>query len=317
MIGGSMRRVVIGLVICFLAPALAEAKTYEDMFGRAPPDRYKGALESINFRLEALPLPGAHAALKVPGGFYYLDSGDAEKVLTEIWGNPSGSASGDLGMIFPLKLSPEDASAWGSVLSYSDDGYVSDADAESTDYNAVLTDLKNETEQENAERQKQGYEAIKLIGWAEPPHYDKGLHALHWARDLVFGNDMNAPHTLNYQLRILGREGVLQVNFVAGMDQLQDVKSNIPAVAGLVSYDADKKYEDHHEGDKLAAYGLAGLIATAAGAKIAAKIGFIALAFAFLKKGGIVLLLAASAIFKPITNFFKKKPRGGPPPYDV
>jgi uncharacterized membrane-anchored protein len=123
---------------------------------------------------------------------------------------------------------------------------------------------------------------------------------------------MNAPHTLNYQLRILGREGVLQVNFVAGMDQLQDIKSNIASVAGLVSYDRDKKYEDHVEGDKIAAYGLAGLIATAAGAKIAAKIGFLALALAFLKKGGIILAVAAGAIFRPIANLFKKKPASPP-----
>jgi uncharacterized membrane-anchored protein len=308
-----MRRFTITLLLLASLPAFAQAKTYQEMFGSPPPDKFKGVLGSINFQQEKLPLPGAHAELKVPAGFYYLDAGDTAKVLTEIWGNPREATDGELGMIFPAKLSPENPMSWGAIVSYSDDGYISDADAESTDYDSVLADLKNATAEENTEREKQGYEPITLIGWAEPPHYDKSLHALHWARDLVFGKDTSALHTLNYQLRILGREGVLQVNFVAGMDQLQDIKSNIPAVAGLVSYDADKKYEDFKDGDKLAAYGLAGLIATAAGAKIAAKVGFIALALVFLKKGGIVLAIAAGAIFRPIKNFFARRTSRTPP----
>lgn len=309
-----MRKFTAGLLFLATLPSLGHAKTYQEMFGAPPPDKFKAVLGSINFQQDKLPLSGAHAGLKVPNGFYYLNSGDAAKVLTEIWGNPREATEGELGMIFPVKLPPEDPVAWGAILSYSDDGYVSDAEAESTDYDAVLADLKSATEEENVEREKKGYEPIKLVGWAEPPHYDTSLHALHWARDLLFGKDPNAPHTLNYQLRILGREGVLQVNFVAGMDQLQDIKGNIASVAGLVSYDQDKKYEDHVEGDKVAAYGLAGLIATAAGAKIAAKIGFLALALAFLKKGGIILAVAAGAIFRPVANLFKKKP--GPPPTD-
>jgi uncharacterized membrane-anchored protein len=307
MIGGMMRKLAVGLLFLASLPALAEAKTYEEMFGNPPPEKLKGVLGSINFRQEALPLPGAHAQLQVPNGFYYLDSNDTTKVLTEIWGNPRSQAEGDLGMIFPAKLSPENSDAWGAVVSYSEDGYVSDVDAESTDYGSVLTDLKNATTEENPEREKAGFEPITLVGWAAPPHYDKTLHALHWARDLVFGKDANAPHTLNYQLRILGREGVLQVNFVAGMNQLQEIESNIPNVAALVSYEADKRYTDYKDGDKIAAYGLAGLIATAAGAKIAAKIGFLAVALVFLKKAGFAIVLAFGALFRPISKFFKRK----------
>ena len=133
-------------------------------------------------------------------------------------------------------------------------------------------------------------------------------HALHWARDLLFGTDPAAPHTLNYQLRMLGREGVIELNFVAGMSDLSEVKASIPQVIALVHFNPGNTYGDYRDGDKVAAYGLAGLIAVGAGAKIAAKVGFLALALAFLKKGVVFILIAAAAIAKPIINFFRRKP---------
>lgn len=310
-----MRSIVVGLIAFAFLPALAEAKTYQEMFHRPAPTMRDGLLGTLDFREDKLPLPSAYAALNPAGDFYFLNAVDAAKVLTKLWGNPPDAADGVLGMVFPRQMSPEDPQAWGALIDYSDDGYVADTDAQSIDYDKVLSDLKQETEQDNVERKAKGYEPIKLVGWASPPHYDSSLHALRWARDLLFGNDMNAPHTLNYQLRILGRQGILEVNFIAGMDQLHTIETQVPRVAGLVSYDADKKYEAHEEGDKVAAYGLAGLIATAVGAKVAAKVGLLAIALVFLKKGAVVIAVLAGAIFKPIAKLFKRKPNQ-PPPYD-
>jgi uncharacterized membrane-anchored protein len=310
-----MRKFVIVLLIGVALPVIAEAKTYKEMFGTDPDvdPRFKTILETLDFKQGKVALPRAHASLNTGADFYYLDTADTTKVLSGLWGNPPDQAGRTLGMIFPAKATPDGANTWGTVIEYSDDGYVSDDEAEKTDFSSVLEDLRQSTNEGNEERKKAGYEPIALIGWASPPFYDKATHSLHWARDLIFGTDMSARHTLNYQLRVLGREGVLEMNFVAGMDQLADVKASIPKVTGLVAYDAQKKYDDHRDGDKVAAYGLAGLIAVGAGAKIAAKIGFLALGLAFLKKGAVIILIAAGAIFRPIANFFKRNKGGSPP----
>jgi uncharacterized membrane-anchored protein len=310
-----MRKFGIILLVGVAWSTLAEAKTYKEMFG-ADPDvdpKYKTVLETLDFKQGKIALARAHASLSTGADFYYLDAADTAKVLSALWGNPPDQAGNTLGMIFPAKSTPEGANSWGTIIEYSDDGYVSDEEAENADFSSVLADLQQSTNESNEERKKAGYEPITLVGWASPPFYDKATHSLHWARDLIFGTDMSARHTLNYQLRVLGREGVLEMNFVAGIDQLSDVKASIPKVTDLVAYDTQKKYDDHKDGDKVAAYGLAGLIAVGAGAKIAAKVGFLALALAFLKKGFVVVLIAAGAIFRPIANFFKKKPAKTPP----
>jgi uncharacterized membrane-anchored protein len=306
-----MLRYVLPVTCLLLTPAAGEAKTYEEMFGTKPTSPVIGgvaALNAMDFKEGAVALTEAHARLDIPAGYYFLDRVDAGRVLVDLWGNPRSETDGTLGMIFPKSFSPGDPKAWGAVISYSPDGYVSDADAEATDFDDVLTQLKSDTDEGNEERRRQGFDKITLLGWASPPHYDKTNHTIHWARELLFGDDPNAPHTLNYQLRALAREGVLNYNFVAGMGDLEAIKTSIPTVTAMVKFDPGKTYGDYKDGDKIAAYGLAGLIAAGAGAKIAAKIGLLGLALVFLKKGAVFILIAAGAIFKPILNLFRRKP---------
>lgn len=170
-----------------------------------------------------------------------------------------------------------------------------------------MNELKTAAIEGNVEREKQGYEPITLVGWASPPFYDKSTHALHWARDLIFGKDQSASHTLNYSLRILGREGVLQMNFVAGLPQLPEIKAAIPDMTKIATFDTGKAYTDFRDGDKLAAYGMMGMIAAGAGAKLAAKVGFLALGLAFLKKGGVLIFLAGAAMLRFAKGLFGKK----------
>ncbi|WP_246660029.1 DUF2167 domain-containing protein [Rhizobium sp. FKL33] len=311
-----MRRIA-ALIVAFSLPNLAIAASYEQTFGHKPELQGDVAtlLESLDYKQGALPLVGAPASLTAPDGFYYLDARDSAKVLIDLWGNPPASAEGVMAMIFPKEKPPESES-WGGVISYSDEGYVSDVDAQTTDYTALLTDLQQQTSEANPERVKAGYEPITLVGWASAPHYDPATHALHWARELQFGADPASPHTLNYQLRVLGREGVLNVNFVAGMPQLASVQSAIPAVINQVKYDADRDYASHRDGDRVAAYGLAGLIATAAGAKVAAKAGILAMAAIFLKKGFVFILMALAAAWRWLSGFFRKKKSPAPPSDD-
>lgn len=165
---------------------------------------------------------GGIATLSVPEGFRYLDPSQAKKVLVA-WGNPPGKMT--LGMLFPTDIGPFEESGWGVVISYDDDVYVADNDADSVDYADLLKQMKEEVISGNEERETQGYEPIELIGWASPPRYNRATHKLYWARELKFGDQVE--NTLNYDIRVLGRKGVLSFNAVASMNQLATIQEQM------------------------------------------------------------------------------------------
>lgn len=223
------------------------------------------------------------ATLTVPNGFRFLDSAQSRRVLTQFWGNPNGES---LGMLFPAGKQPLDDNSWAFVVEYEPMGYVKDDDAEDIDYDELLTDMQTDTEEGNAERTAAGYEPVKLVGWAAAPFYDKNLNVLHWAKELQFGGAER--HTLNYNVRLLGRKGVLNLNAVGGMDQLAGVRGTIPAVIKSVSFSKGLQYAAFDPDlDEVAAYGLGGLVA----GKVLAKVG----AFALLAKFWKVILAAGAA----------------------
>ncbi|MBW6420328.1 DUF2167 domain-containing protein [Rhizobium sp. XQZ8] len=304
-----MRYALATAIIVASLSSPAAAKTLEEIFPDASKfsDEEKAFFKDFDFQQGIVKLPAAKASLNVPSNFYYLSPADTKKVLVDVWGNPATAAGDTLGMIFPTKYLPSEGASWGSVIGYDADGYVSDADAATIDYDELLQQIKSGISENNVEREKQGFEPITLIGWASPPRYDQPVHALHWARDLVFGKNMSAAHTLNYSIRILGREGVLQFNFVASLDQLAEIREAIPSATKMASFDKGAGYTDFQSGDAIAAYGMAGMIAAGAGAKVAAKFGLFAIILALLKKGGFFVVIAAIAGgYKALTGLFKR-----------
>jgi len=299
-----LKRYIAAAILLALAAGAADARPYQEMFSNRTDfsDEEKPLLEKLDFQQGAIKLPTAKATLNVPEGFYFLSPEDTKTVLVDIWGNPPGAAADALGMLFPAQYSPTDAGSWGSVVEYSADGYVSDADAATIDYDDLLQNIKDSISESNTERQKQGFPTVTLVGWASAPHYDQSAHALHWARDLLFNENGNTQHTLNYSVRTLGREGVFQFDFVAGLEQLKEIETAVPTVTKLVQFDKGMAYGDHADGDKIAAYGMAGMIAAGAGAKVAAKIGLLAIAAAFLKKAWILVFV----VFGGAVSFVKK-----------
>ncbi len=248
-------------------------------------DEDKKMLDTLDIKSGSIALDDG-VTLALPKDFYFLDKADARKVLVDAWGNPPTSMDGTVGMIFPNKYSPLSNDSWGIELSFDKMGYVKDEDAASTNYDELLSSMKSDTLEGNADRKAAGYETITLIGWASPPTYDAVNKRLHWAKELQFGD--KTDHTLNYDVRFLGREGVFIMSYIAGMAQLPEIKANLDPVLSLVSFKEGKKYSDFVPGtDTIAAVGIGGLIA----GKLAAKAGLIAVALIALKKFGILVLV--------------------------
>lgn len=256
---------------------------------------YRKLIEGINNEVTRqtgeISILGGDARLSIPEGFYFLGPKDARRVLEDGWGNPPDDSV--LGMIFPAAMAPMDDYAWGVTIEYSDDGYVSDKEAAKTDYDDLLKQMKKDAEADNKFRKENGYVPIELIGWAEPPHYDQAEHKLYWAKEIRFGEaEIN---TLNYNIRVLGRKGVLVLNFVAAMNQLDEIRQAAPDVLELASFAEGSRYADYKPGvDKKAAYGIAALIA---GGAIAKKTGLLAALLLFGKKFIIVILGGIAAGF--------------------
>lgn len=256
-------------------------------------DWAKSLWDKIDRQKGEIKLPGNIATLNVPDTFFYLNPRDSETVLTKIWGNPPGNKT--LGMLFPAGSTPFDSQTYGVTIEYEADGYVSDDDAEDIDYDELLQKMKEGTAEASKQRIKQGYEAIELVGWAARPYYDKSSHKLHWAKEIKFADDPN--HTLNYNIRILGRKGVLVLNFIAGMDQKPIIDKNLDKVLAIANFDTGSRYEDFNpDMDTVAAYGLGTLIA----GKVALKSGFLVAALLFLKKFAVLIIVGIGAFFKKL-----------------
>jgi uncharacterized membrane-anchored protein len=229
--------------------------------------------------------------------------GDTERVLVA-WGNPPGNKS--LGMLLPDQQSPFDESSWAVLVSYSEDGHVDDEDAKDIDFNDTLAEMKKDTEEANEQRTKDGYPVAHLVGWAEPPHYDNATRKLYWAKELDFGSP---EHTLNYDIRVLGRKGVLELSAIASLTQLSVVKAEMPKVLGAVEFNKGSRYADFNpDMDSMAAYGIGALIA----GKVAAKVGLFKVIVAALIASKKLLLAGGVAVAMFIKKLFGKKSEEAP-----
>ncbi|MCG6147401.1 DUF2167 domain-containing protein [Leptospira levettii] len=237
------------------------------------------------------------ATIKVPKGFKYLDAKQSQFVLHEVWGNPLNE--GILGMLFKSDQTPiSDNFTYALTYSFSEDGYVSDSDANEINYDDLLKSMKEDISEGNEDRKKEGYPTMELVGWANKPYYDSSAKKLHWAKELQFEGD--SVNTLNYNIRILGRKGILELNAISDIEKLKLVQSDIPAILASTEFNDGEKYSDYSPGvDKMAAYGIGGLIA----GKVLAKAGFFALLVKFWK----IIAIGAVAALGFLKKLFTKK----------
>lgn len=255
---------------------------------------------SLDFRQGDITLADGVATIHVSERYRYLGPDDAARLLTEGWGNPPGGET--LGMLFPADISPLSEEGWGVVITFDEDGYVEDDEAAEIDYAKLLDEMREGMAEENEERERLGYETLSLVGWAAPPHYDSAANKLYWAKELRFGDaDVN---TLNYNIRVLGRRGVLVLNAVASMDQLEPIEADMQHVLDLVEFNPGHRYADFIPGtDRVAAYGIGALIA----GKVAAKAGFFKVLLAGLLAMKKLVVVAVLGIGAAIRGFFQRR----------
>jgi uncharacterized membrane-anchored protein len=284
--------------LCALATgALAQDST--PARHKASPDSLAVLEHTLGWRTGHVTLQGGMAAFDLPAGFRFLGPKDAQFLLTEIWSNPPDSSV--LGIIFPAGATIHD-NPYAVVVSYAEDGYVKDDEAKTIDYSKLLTQMQQSVREENPERQKAGYPTVQLLGWADPPNYDAETHKLYWAKRLKFSN--YDREVLNYDIRVLGRRGVLVLSMIADMAAIDSVKAGRPEILEATSFTAGNRYADFNEkrGDKVAEYGIAALIAGGIVAKTGLLKGLLAALIAAKK----LLIVAAAGVAAWFRRVFGK-----------
>jgi uncharacterized membrane-anchored protein len=253
---------------------------------------------TLKFETGTISLVGGKVQLALPEGYRYLGPADTDKVLMK-WGNPGDQKTE--GMVLPKDESLWEQSSLAIIVEYVDDGHVSDDDAAKIDYTQLLQQMREGGKEDNAARKKAGLAEIALVGWAEPPHYDRATRKLYWAKEL--SSTDSDVHMLNYSVRVLGREGVLELDCLSSMEQLPAAKEEMQRILGFADFTRGNQYTDFKKGhDRVAEYGIAAVVAGGVAAKLIGTKGFFALLFA--AKKFILLGLAAVAGF--LKKFWSK-----------
>ena len=262
---------------------------------------------SLDYHDGVISVAGPNAEFALDSSFRFLGREDAQRILQEVWGNPPDESVE--GLIVPAHFGPFDPEAWAVVLQYEEDGYVSDADASEVDYSELLEAMKQEARDSNEMRKEHGYETIEIVGWAEPPHYDAETHKLYWAKEIAF--EGSPQNTLNYNIRALGRRGVLVLNAVGSMDQIATIRDSMQELLPMISFEEGSRYVDFDpDVDTVAAYGIGALVA----GKLAAKAGLLAKLAPLLlvfKKFGIFIVVGIGAFVRQLLGRAKKSGSAG------
>jgi uncharacterized membrane-anchored protein len=238
---------------------------------------------------------GSRATIEVPEGYAFLGPAGAAR-FNELTENPPSSV--DEYVIAPVDL------GWFAFFSFNETGYIKDD--ESLDPDDLLASIREGTEAGNVERRKRGWDEMRIVGWRFKPQYDKRINALEWA--IRGAMKESGAEVVNYNTRLLGRRGVMEVVLVANPAELtasvDDFKSLVPGY----QFTSGEKYAEFREGDRVAEYGLAALI-TGGAAAVAAKKGWLAAIGIFLLK---IWKLAVVGVVAVGTAFRKRFGRARP-----
>jgi len=194
------------------------------------------------------------------------------------------------------------------IFSFFDSGYVSIDDWSDLDPDYLLKEIIKNTELSNEERIKNGFPELHVVNWLVKPVLDKENDAAYWAIAAKEGDqDMVNAITLK-----LGRNGFEKVIWIGKQEQYSNSDSLLETMLEAHRFNKGFRYADYSIGDKVAAFGIASLVAASAGGKSkAGKTTLSAIGIAilvFMKKFIIVpIMLAFGGIWALIKRPFSRK----------
>ena len=249
----------------------------------ASPDQTEQAIRALDWqRGPTEGRIGTIATIQVLPGEAFLDAANTRRFL-ELNGNPPRDNH--------YALVAGDAS-WFAVFHFEDSGYVKDD--ETLDADALLKSLQEGDGRANDERKRLGMAAIHTVGWHVAPHYDPATKRLEWGMRLRRDDDRVF---INYTIRLLGRRGVMHATLVSDPEGLDQDIAAFKGALTLYGFVPGEQYAEFRAGDRIAEYGLAGLVLGGAAA-VAMKTGFGKAIAKFVVLGVMAVGAAVAAFFR-------------------
>ncbi|MSQ48619.1 MAG: DUF2167 domain-containing protein [Deltaproteobacteria bacterium] len=237
---------------------------------------------------------GNIASLSVPEGFQFVGRGGAGKFM-ELIENPSDGK--ELGVLL------HSAEMWFVAFEFDEEGYVEDDDR-SLDAELILSSIREGTEAANKVRRDRGWETMSIVGWQQPPFYDATSNNLTWA---ILGS-AGAERVVNHSTRLLGRRGVMKANLVLSPEQVGDAVPVFNELLTGFAFNAGSRYSEFTRGDKVAQYGLAGLVTGGVGVALV-KTGLLQKFWKLIAMGFVALAAAAKRLIASLSSGQQAEPR--------
>ncbi|MES2660316.1 MAG: DUF2167 domain-containing protein [Verrucomicrobiota bacterium] len=256
---GTVFAFVSGLSAVAQPPAEAPEATPAE---EAQNNEFVKLVESINWKTDGTGGLGSHATLNVPTGYRFTGTEGTVKLM-EAFGNLTNGR--ELGYISPLGMD------WFAVFEFDDVGYVKDDEKDKLDADKILEQMKEGQVQANKQLAEQGMSTLEVLGWQTPPFYNPSTHNLEWAIRL---RSSTGGEVVNYKTKILGRRGVMDVVLVCSEEEMPTVVPEYQKLLTGFAYKKEESYASFTSGDKIAEYGLTGLI-VGGGLLVAAKSGLL------------------------------------------
>lgn len=280
-----VRRLAVSAVVLFAAGALPAVA------GTQARHQDAGATDfaRMHWKKGTLKLASSHGMFTVPRGGTMVVGGEATRADELINGSTDPTIEGYA-----------DFAHRSLYVSYVDEGFVNTDDWKDVNADDLMKHLRDATESANAERVKNGGPVMHIDGWVQRPTFDQARKSVRW---VTHAHDESGRGFVNAVALLLGRHGYERFTLVSNGSDPKGDAVLLAAAANGYRFDPGFRFQDYFWGDKLAGYGIAALVGTAAGATIAKTVGFGAILL-LIKKFFLVIVAALLGVFGYVKRFF-------------
>lgn len=262
------------------------------------------ALKKLKWRQTGnVKFEASSSTLTLPSGFVATTGHDAQKFSKLVNGTDDGAA------LEGVAIAPDDGLVY---FQYTSEGYVSLDDWGEVDPKTIIQSVSENTEKSNSARLTQGISPLHVDGWITKPTLDRQNSRVYWS---FSAHDEAGNKLINAVILQLGRSGFEKIVWAGDPVAFQQ-SGSFPLIMRSYSFDEGSRYTDHIQTDKVASYGIAGLVGAVIGVKLL-KVGAAAGLLVLLKKFIIIPFLIAAGFFKKLVGVFRersKPPNSNLPP---
>tara|TARA_A100001015_G_scaffold288931_1_gene360283 strand:+ start:749 stop:1642 length:894 start_codon:yes stop_codon:yes gene_type:complete len=292
---------LVKLIPTIILSLLFSSKSFAEIDRTFPlsDDEYFQKINTLNWQYSSPIILDKHdAVIEHSGEFEYLN--DANEVNQfQFWISGQEDTFRDLMAFYYYDLENIYKSIQLVGNKFNNDGYVKLDDWKDLKPDDLIRQKKENANINNEKRREIGVDLVENVEWIEYPSLDYNSNSVSYSFKVSWSD---GSQNMNKFLIILGRNGFSEFEIVSTYGIEEEFKAARELSYFLQNnfrYNPQFEYKDYKPGDKVAAYGIAALVATSLGVKGLAKAGGILVA---LKKFWFILLLPFIFLFRLVTG---------------